>query len=81
MVGHRVEVSDGNLNAELTIGVDREVLQAARRVDSIDELSAARAARADRRLWVKEPASVPLTESGRAAAIATDGCILSISLA
>jgi hypothetical protein len=83
LVGRRLVLSDNNIAAEVTMGVDREILRRLREVGSIAELSEMRSAiSGDNHRWIDgESEVIPLGEIGRAATMALDGCALSISLA
>ena len=82
VIGRRLTLPGERLAAEVTMGVDVEVFRRLPEVGSIAELSEMRStASRDGQRWPSNDQIVaPLTEQGRAAAIALDGCALAISL-
>lgn len=82
VIGRRLTLPGERLAAEVTMGVDREVFRRLGKVGSVAELAEMRStvSRDGRRWPSRDQIAVPLTETGQAAAIALDGCALSISL-
>jgi hypothetical protein len=82
LVGRRLTIPGDDLTAVVTMGVDRDLLRRLPEANSVGELAEIRAdIGRGRHQWVGELGeSAPLTETRRAAAIATDGCALAIEL-
>jgi hypothetical protein len=81
VIGRRVILKGASYDAELTMGVDREVVVRLHEIRSPAELSEMRSriSGQHQRTPVEEP-PYNLAAEGRAATVATDGCALSISL-
>lgn len=83
IVGRSFVLAGEDLSAEINVGVDREIIENLSRVKSLKELAALRArvnAADNHRTPPGNEAQLSLMETGRAAAVALDGCALSISL-
>jgi hypothetical protein len=81
VVGQRLTLRGERFNAQLTMGVDREVVRRLGEVRSLTELAAMRSrARRDNWRTPSEAAGYSLAEAERVAAVASDGCALSIVL-
>lgn len=82
VVGRQFTLPLGNLAARLTMGVDREVVRSLGEVGSVRQLSDMRAQISpDGARWMADEAPPDgLSETGRAATVARDGCALSIVL-
>jgi hypothetical protein len=82
LVGSQLTVPGGRMPAEITLGVERQVIAGLDEVQSIEELFEMRSALlADAHGRTPEPDTFyGLTETGRASAVALDGCVLSARL-
>jgi hypothetical protein len=82
VVGQRLTLRGERLNAELTMGVDREIVRRLGEVRSLTELAAMRSEtnRGSDQRTPPDAEGYSLAEAGRAAAVAHDGCALSVSL-
>jgi hypothetical protein len=82
LIGRRLTLPGEGLTAVVTMGVDRELLRQLPEVGSLAELAELRErVSGDGNRWIDGPEeSAPLTELGRAATIALDGCALATEL-
>jgi len=83
IVGRSFVLAGEGLSAEISMGVDREIVENLSQVRSLKDLAALRArvnAADNHRTPPGNEAQLSLMETGRAAAVALDGCALSISL-
>lgn len=80
IIGRRFMLTDGSLNAEITTGVDRQIMAQLREIETVEQLLEARAQVAPLARTPTAESAIGLVETGRAQVVASDGCAMSISL-